>query len=194
MTCATEGRRQGGVGGFSSTRIAIVAGGLSLAVLTTACSSRTTGTPVPQPMASSGVSTSQYDPCLLDRDVLRSAGLDPDNPLGPYSAGAGRSTENGCRWAGPGGTQASFSSTLGKSARTVDEYLVNPTFDSSPTSVAGRKAVNFRTGAADVCNLAIEISGGSAIVVVSPVAGELSREQACARAERIATAIASKLP
>lgn len=141
------------------------------------------------------VSSIKYDPCTdLSPQILSAAGLNPDDPRGTYSAGDGQSMEVGCRWSAPGGVNASFTATLGKSARTVEEYLSNPRFTSTETSLAGRDVVNFETGPPAVCNVAVRIAGGSAIVVVTPTVGDLSRDQSCSAANTIVEAIAPVLP
>lgn len=168
---------------------------LAATALSTACQSTTGGSPTIAEGPSTPVADIKYDPCTaFAPEVLTSAGLDPANSRGPYTAGAGLSTETGCRWSAPGGISATFTASLGKSARTVEEYLANPTFDSTPTSIAGRDVINFSTGSARVCNLAVRITGGSAIVVVNPAANDLNREQACAAARRITETIAPILP
>jgi hypothetical protein len=170
-----------------------------MVLLMSACSTASTaGTPQPAPTTTPGsVAAMSYDPCTQFTDAMATAlGFDPSTKM-PYSAGAGGATETGCAWKNST-TMTTLGVDLGKSQSTLDQYRNNPTFNGiTELTIAGHAAVNFVTDTAGGgCNLAIEITGGSAIVATSAqtqTAGATDPDS-CPDAIRIATAIAPLFP
>lgn len=170
------------------------------ALIAAACSTTTQGSPTSaQTTSSPSTAVASFDACtaLDDSTVQAFRGL-PETQQ-PYTAG-GADGETGCSWdsadrAPDGGRTALYSIDIASTPRTVDEYLSNPTFTSTESTVGGRRSVNFVASEGDnACNLAVEIPGGSAVVVISPGFASVTRDQACAEATAAAEAIAPSLP
>lgn len=179
-----------------SAKTATIVAGLASVLALSGCQSSTTGSPTADTQAAVTPSRAVFfDPCTtLSPSTLDTAGLDSARGSAPYEAPASDGGEKGCTWFAVGGAQAKFSASLGRTTRTVDQYLSNTSFQASQAMVAGRPAASFVTSPSSTsCNLAVEISGGTAIVAVNPMAGRLDQNQSCATAEAIADALAPEL-
>ena len=169
----------------------VALGTMFAVLLMQACS--TAGTPQAAPSTTPGsVEEMSYNPCTQFTDGMATAlGFDPATKR-PYDAGVGRATESGCAWK-DSATMTRLGVDLGKSLSTLDQYRNNPTFNGiTELTIAGHAAVNFVTDTAGGgCNLAIKISGGSAIVATSASSqSSAPNPDSCPDAVRIATAIA----
>ena len=162
-------------------------------LLLSGCSATSTaGTAQPAPTTMPGsVAELSHDPCTQVTDaMISSLGFDPATKK-PYRAGVERATEMGCAWK-DSATMTRLGADIGKSLSTVDQYRKNPTFNGvTELTIGGHAAVNFVTDTAGGgCNLAIEISGGSAIVATSASSqSSAPNPDSCPDAVRIATAI-----
>lgn len=169
--------------------------GLALA----ACSTTTGGTPATTaPLPSSASSPAAFDACTAFDDATVQGFRGVPDTKRPYTSG-GADGEQGCRWdsadRSPAGSSSLYTVVVGRTTRTVDDYLANTTFTTTESTLAGRRVVNFASAGDDnACNLAVEIPGGSAVVVISPGFASVTRDQACADATAAAEVIAPTLP
>ncbi|UZJ24976.1 DUF3558 domain-containing protein [Rhodococcus antarcticus] len=167
-------------------------------LVSSGCSATSTeGTAQSAPTSVTGsVADLSYDPCTqVTEAMVTSLGFDPSTKK-PYKAGVGTATESGCAWK-DSATLTRLGADLGKSLSTLDQYRNNPTFNGvTELTVGGHAAINFVTDrAGGGCNLAVEITGGTAIVATSAISRTSApNPDSCPDAVRIATAIAPLFP